>query len=115
MLILARASGPAIDERIPVCPKSKRPCTFKHFQWSLLFSTVSGTADVSQISFNGVAQVPVPAPKKFSICKNGGWKTLTNPSFRNQGTCVSYYAHLAKLQHDAEKARPHVDHGKHQG
>lgn len=76
---------------------------------------ISGTADVSRISFNGVAQVPAPAPKKFSACKHGGWKTMTNPSFKNQGKCVSYYAHLAKVQHDAEKNRPHVEHAKHQG
>lgn len=25
-------------------------------------------------------------------CKNGGWKTFTNPSFKNQGQCVSYVA-----------------------
>lgn len=24
-------------------------------------------------------------------CKNGGWRTFTNPSFKNQGQCVSYY------------------------
>lgn len=23
-------------------------------------------------------------------CKNGGWKTFTNPTFKNQGQCVSY-------------------------
>ncbi len=77
---------------------------------------ISGTADVSRISFNGVAQVPAapaPTPKKFSACKHGGWKTMTSPSFKNQGKCVSYYAHLAKVQRDAEKNRPHVEHGKH--
>lgn len=26
-------------------------------------------------------------------CKNGGWKTFTNPTFKNQGQCVSYYNH----------------------
>jgi len=76
---------------------------------------ISGTADISRISFNGVAQVPAPAPKKFSACKHGGWKTMTNPTFKNQGKCVSYYAHLAKAQRDAEKNRSHVDHTKHQG
>jgi hypothetical protein len=73
---------------------------------------ISGTADISGISFNGVAQVPAPAPKPFAMCKHGGWKTLTNPSFRNQGKCVSYFAHLAKKQHDQEKNRPHVEHGR---
>jgi hypothetical protein len=26
-------------------------------------------------------------------CKNGGWKTFTNPSYKNQGQCVSAAAH----------------------
>ena len=25
-------------------------------------------------------------------CKNGGWATANNPSFKNQGDCVSYFA-----------------------
>jgi CxxC motif-containing protein len=25
-------------------------------------------------------------------CKNGGWRNFTNPTFRNQGECVSYFA-----------------------
>jgi hypothetical protein len=24
-------------------------------------------------------------------CKNGGWKNFSNPSFKNQGECVSYF------------------------
>ena len=30
------------------------------------------------------------APTSVDQCKNDGWKTFTNPSFRNQGDCVSY-------------------------
>ena len=29
-------------------------------------------------------------PTDMSQCKNGGWKTFSNPSFKNQGDCVSY-------------------------
>ena len=38
-------------------------------------------------------------PTSKSACKHGGWKSFTNPSFKNQGKCVSYVAH-------------HTQHGK---
>jgi hypothetical protein len=54
---------------------------------------VQGTADVSNITVNGVLQVPAPsAPTSKDQCKNGGWQTFTNPSFKNQGDCVSFVA-----------------------
>lgn len=54
---------------------------------------VQGTADVSDITVNGVLQVPAPTgPTSKDQCKNGGWKTFTNPSFKNQGDCVSFVA-----------------------
>jgi hypothetical protein len=71
---------------------------------------IQGTADISRIIFNGVAQVPAPTPKPTSVCKHGGWKTFHNPSFRNQGKCVSYYAHLAKQARDDDAHRAHVEH-----
>ncbi len=33
---------------------------------------------------------PGDAPTNKDQCKNGGWMNFTNPSFRNQGQCVSY-------------------------
>ena len=27
-------------------------------------------------------------------CKKGGWQSFTNPTFKNQGACVSYFEHL---------------------
>jgi hypothetical protein len=58
---------------------------------------VQGSADLSNIMFNGVTQAPVPAPvgppTTKAQCKHGGWKTFTNPSFKNQGQCVSFVAH----------------------
>jgi hypothetical protein len=64
---------------------------------------VQGSADVSGITVNGTLEVPAPVvsgpPTSKSACKNGGWKTFTNPSFKNQGRCVSYVAH-------------HTQHGK---
>lgn len=47
-------------------------------------SLVSGPAPV----------VPPAAPTQKDQCKNGGWKTFTDPSFKNQGQCVSYTNHL---------------------
>lgn len=29
-------------------------------------------------------------PQTMDECKKGGWKTFTNPEFKNQGQCVSY-------------------------
>jgi len=55
---------------------------------------VQGTADLSQITFNGVTQVPVAnSPTSKADCKHGGWKTFTSPAFRNQGQCVSWVEH----------------------
>jgi hypothetical protein len=51
---------------------------------------VQGTADVSDITVNGVLQVPSGEAK--DVCKDGGWRTFTNPSFKNQGDCVSFFA-----------------------
>mgnify|MGYP001576242786 CR=1 FL=1 len=37
---------------------------------------------------------PVPTtPENKDDCKKGGWRTFTNPSFRNQGQCVSFVNH----------------------
>jgi len=64
---------------------------------------VQGTADVSNITVNGTSEVPGPVvtgpPSSKNDCKHGGWKSFTNPSFKNQGQCVSYVAH-------------HTQHGK---
>jgi hypothetical protein len=70
---------------------------------------VQGSADLSNITLNGVTQVPVPAPvgppTSKAQCKHGGWKTFTNPSFKNQGQCVSFVAH--HTQH----GKSHEQHG----
>lgn len=36
---------------------------------------------------------PLPYPTNKDQCKNGGWKTFTNPTFKNQGECVSWVNH----------------------
>ena len=37
-------------------------------------------------SFVGAAK----DPKNTDQCKNGGWQTFTNPTFKNQGDCIQY-------------------------
>jgi hypothetical protein len=41
-------------------------------------------------------------PTMKSQCKNNGWKTFTNPTFKNQGACVSYVENL-NSSHDDDK------------
>ena len=55
---------------------------------------VEGTAEISNITVNGVTQVPlVGPPTSKDQCKKGGWATFNNPTFKNQGQCVSYVNH----------------------
>lgn len=56
---------------------------------------VQGVADLTKISFNGVAQKVLTNKGKglTAPCKNGGWKTFTSPKFKNQGQCVSSMVH----------------------
>ena len=69
---------------------------------------VQGTADISQITFNGKLQKPMSErASAIAKCKNGGWKTFTDPKFKNQGQCVSYFVHqLNRAKHAA-----HHSHG----
>ncbi len=54
---------------------------------------VTGTADLTNISLNGVAQVPDIVPITKDSCKHDGWKAFTDPTFKNQGQCVAYAEH----------------------
>ncbi len=74
---------------------------------------VQGVADVTNISVNGVAQVPEPVtvppapttPTSKDQCKHDGWKTFTNPKFKNQGQCVSFVEHQASHGHHGWKPK----------
>lgn len=48
--------------------------------------------NVSLVSGPTPVVVP-PAPTNKNQCKKDGWKTFTNPSFKNQGECVAYTNH----------------------
>ena len=55
---------------------------------------VQGTADLTNVTFNGKLQKLAPGTADFArACKKGGWKSFTNPSFKNQGQCVKYVVH----------------------
>jgi hypothetical protein len=57
---------------------------------------VQGTADLTKITFNGKVQRLAPGAGVVDFarpCKKGGWKTFTNPTFKNQGQCVKYLIH----------------------
>ena len=46
----------------------------------------------------------VGPPTSKDQCKNNGWETFNNPSFRNQGACVSYVEHHDGRGHDDDHA-----------
>jgi hypothetical protein len=61
---------------------------------------VQGIADLSNIMVNGVTEVPAAkTPSLKDQCKHGGWKSFTSPSYKNQGQCVSHFAHVEAAQH----------------
>jgi hypothetical protein len=59
---------------------------------------VQGVADLKNITFNGVTQVPA-VPTTKNACKKGGWKTFTSPKFKNQGQCISYVVSHGHKKH----------------
>jgi hypothetical protein len=44
------------------------------------------------VDFNGTTYDFQTAPSTKDDCKNGGWQAFTNPTFTNQGDCVSFVA-----------------------
>lgn len=55
---------------------------------------------VTTYDFELNAPTPTPTPTPIvgppankNACKNDGWKTFNNPTFKNQGQCVSYTNH----------------------
>jgi len=55
---------------------------------------VQGTADLTSVTVNGHLQKLAPGSADLARpCKKGGWKSFTNPTFKNQGQCVKYLVH----------------------
>lgn len=52
---------------------------------------VNDNADDVEIAFDLRGGFPLP-PETKEDCKRGGWRDFTNPTFRNQGQCVSSVA-----------------------
>jgi hypothetical protein len=72
---------------------------------------VQGTADISNITVNGVNQVVlVASPTTKNQCKKGGWKNFNNPPFKNQGQCVSYVEHHSNHGKTKPKAKHSLKH-----
>jgi hypothetical protein len=73
---------------------------------------VQGIADLSNITVNGIAQpLQVGPPTSKDQCKKGGWQTFNNPTFKNQGQCVSFVNHANHAAEKAEEAK-HQTKGK---
>ena len=89
-----------------------------------------GNADKLTIGVNGsnttydfepASATPPPTtgpPTSKDQCKNGGWKSFTNPSFKNQGQCVAFANHHNGKGDDDDQGddqghgdRGHGDHG----
>ena len=63
---------------------------------------VQGTADLTNVTFNGKLQKLARGKADFARpCKKGGWKSFTSPTFKNQGQCVKFLVH----GRNAEKKR----------
>ncbi len=50
----------------------------------------------------------VGPPTNINQCKNNGWKTFNNPTFNNQGQCVSFVDHL----NDHDNAQCDIKNGR---
>ena len=55
---------------------------------------VQGTADLTKVMVNDKLQTLAPGKADFARpCKKGGWKSFSNPTFKNQGQCVKFLVH----------------------
>lgn len=67
---------------------------------------VQGKADLTKITLNGKAQKVTKGNGKnlaSAACKNGGFKSFTNPRFKNQGQCVKFMVHARNAAKKAAK------------
>jgi len=58
-----------------------------------LVTTIPVGINAYDVAIVAAPQAP-SGPTSADQCKNGGWMTFTNPTFKNQGDCVSYVNHL---------------------
>ncbi len=72
------------------------PTPTSTIQFVSVLIDVQGTADLTKITLNGKAQKVSKGHGNqlaSAPCKNGGYKTFTNPKFKNQGQCVKFMVH----------------------
>jgi len=68
------------------------------------------TGDPTTVYPDVVVPPVVITPTEKNQCKKDGWETFTDPTFKNQGQCVSYVEHLNKDDaDDNDNDRNHVD------
>ena len=67
---------------------------------AFVFGTQAG---ITTYNFEQVEAQTTPQTK--ADCKNGGWMEFTEPTFKNQGQCVSYVNHNDGLGQDDLRAR----------
>jgi hypothetical protein len=77
--------------------------TLLHYDGGAWVDVTTSFDDLTRIvcgsvtSFSPFATVFAPTrPVRTSDCKKGGWQRYTNPSFKNEGDCVSYVATKGK-------------------
>lgn len=82
--------------------------------WTLVSAPISGVGgnrygwfdfnEFSTLAFDNskmeTAPVLVGPPTNKDQCKKDGWMTFNNPTFKNQGQCVSYVEKHSKDNHD---------------
>jgi len=57
--------------------------------------------------------VLVGPPTDKDQCKKGGWKLFNNPTFKNQGKCVSYVERHEDDEHEDHRDNEHREHDDH--
>lgn len=81
------------------------------------WATFDGNVDALTIGVNGTDttydfehDAPlVGPPTSKNQCKNDGWKIFNNPTFKNQGACVSY---VERQKERGDRDDKHEDHDK---
>ena len=85
---LTREIAPKVENALPGTEVLAVELTSPE-RFTVYVDHVQGTADLTKIKFNGKPQnVTGSGHDLAKPCKNGGWKTFTNPKFKNQGQCV---------------------------
>jgi hypothetical protein len=63
------------------------------YSWFTVINIANGLAvDSHELKIN------IPSPTSKDQCKNNGWKTFNNPTYKNQGDCVSAVASNGKAK-----------------